>query len=100
MRETARPVAAKFMAAFQAFEVDGKQPDPLHRMFADDTELSNYTHTERGCDGALRFWEEYCAAFGVIRSRFSAVIVGDRVAALESESAGTCRPPRRSGTAG
>ena len=88
MRETARPAAEQFMAALRAFEADG-QPEPLLRLFTDDAELSNYTRTERGRDGARRFWEEYRAAFGVIRSRFAAVIAGDRGVALEWESAGT-----------
>jgi ketosteroid isomerase-like protein len=88
MSETARPAAEQFMAALQAFEAGG-QPEPLLRLFADDAELSNYTRTERGRDGARRFWQEYRATFGVIRLRFTAVIAGDGGVALEWESAGT-----------
>lgn len=88
MSEHTRPVAERFMRALQAFEADGR-PEPLVELFADDAELSNLTHAERGRDGARKFWEDYRSAFGSVRSEFTAVTVGDGGAALEWASDGT-----------
>ena len=42
--------------------------------FAEDAELANLTHSERGSDGARRFWQVYRAQFSDIRSRFSRIV--------------------------
>ena len=81
-------VAVRFMADMQAFE-RGADVGPLAELFADDAELSNLSHAEAGRGGARRFWEAYRAAFGTVRSEFTAVTVGDGRAALEWVSAGT-----------
>jgi ketosteroid isomerase-like protein len=88
MSANTRTVAERFMAALQGFEADGRV-ERLADLFADDAELSNLAHAERGRDGARRFWQQYRAAFGEILSAFRAVIVGEGGAALEWESDGT-----------
>jgi hypothetical protein len=92
----------RFIDALQALESggdeDGETLDGIAALFADGAQLSNPRTPAPldGRDGARRFWQEYRAAFGEIRSEFRSVTEtatgSDRRAVLEWESAGTLRP--------
>lgn len=83
-------MADRFAKALQETE-RSRDPAPLLALFADDCELSNLALTERGTDGARRFWETYLAQFDAIRSGFSHLIETGEQAALVWTSEGTLK---------
>lgn len=70
---------------------DAMDPEPLVALFGDRSALENAARgvARSGPDGARRFWRDYLAAFGRVRSEFSRVLEGPSSATLEWESAGT-----------
>jgi hypothetical protein len=95
----------RFIDALRALEAggaaDGEALDGIAALFSSDARLSNPRTPAplRGRDGARRFWQEYRAAFGEVRSEFRSVTESaagsDRRAVLEWESAGTLQPEDR-----
>lgn len=83
-------MADRFAKALQETEA-ARDPAPLLALFSDDCELSNLALTERGADGARRFWDTYLAQFDAIRSEFSHLIEADGQAALVWTSEGALR---------
>jgi ketosteroid isomerase-like protein len=83
-------MADTFAKALQRTE-ETRDPDPLVQLFAQDAELSNYTHRESGLEGARRFWFTYLEQFDGIRSRFRRLIEADGQAALVWTSEGTLK---------
>ena len=80
-------MADTFAKALQQAE-ESRDPGPLVRLFAEDAELSNYTHRESGAEGARRFWSLYLDQFDEIRSSFSRLIEAEGQAALVWRSEG------------
>lgn len=83
-------MADRFATALQETEAT-RDPAPLLALFAEDCELSNLALTERGADGARRFWDTYLAQFDTIRSEFSHLIESGDEAALVWASEGTLK---------
>ena len=81
-------LADRFARALRESE-EKKDPGPVAGLFADDAELANLAHEERGAGAARKFWQEYLDAFGAVRSEFSAVRQAEGWAVLEWTSEGT-----------
>jgi ketosteroid isomerase-like protein len=84
--------AQRFVDALLKLEEQG-DIEPMVALFADDAQVSNVAspHVFSGVDGARRFWTEYKATLGQVKSTFRNMIEsGDRVA-LEWETQGTAR---------
>lgn len=64
----------RFVDALHALEAPAAELDPLVAMFAPEAELASLTATERGEDGARRFWSRYRAQFADAQSEFSRII--------------------------
>ncbi|MCY1040994.1 nuclear transport factor 2 family protein [Corallococcus sp. bb12-1] len=81
--------AQRFVDALLKLEAEGDM-ESLLALFADDAQVSNVASPSvfTGIDGARRFWTEYKATLGGVKSTFRNVIEsGDRVA-LEWETQG------------
>ncbi|MEJ7810190.1 MAG: nuclear transport factor 2 family protein [Gemmatimonadaceae bacterium] len=78
-----------FIDALHALERD-RNSDAMVRLFADDAELSNATHTEpqRGAEAARHFWHGYRESFDEIASEFRNVVESEGAALLEWTSRG------------
>ncbi len=76
--------ADRFIAALRAVEDTG-QVDAMAPLHTADAEISNVamTETDRGPDGATRFWARYRESFTRVHSEFRNVIENDRAAMLE-----------------
>lgn len=80
----------RFIDALGRLEQD-REVEPLVALHAEDSDVGNVNAPERfhGPDGARRFWTEYRATFGEMRSEFrNTITTGDR-AALEWTTTGT-----------
>jgi ketosteroid isomerase-like protein len=86
--QSASPPVRDFIAALRALEEHG-DADRIAEMFTADAELLNLSHSERGTDGARRFWRAYRGQFGDIRSTFSRVVEAGPDAVLVWRSQGT-----------
>jgi ketosteroid isomerase-like protein len=80
----------RFIAALGRLEQD-RDVEPLVALHADGSDVGNVNAPERfhGPDGARRFWTEYRATFGEMRSEFRNIIATDDRAALEWTTTGT-----------
>lgn len=74
-------MAQTFAEALRRTE-ETRDPDHLVRLFAEDAELRNLAISERGTEGARRFWQTYLDQFDRVRSEFSHLIEQDGKAAL------------------
>ena len=81
----------RFVDALHALEADATELEPLAEMFAPEAHLANLTTTERGEDGARRFWLRYRAQLGDARSDFSRIIEAGDDAVLIWRTRGSLR---------
>jgi ketosteroid isomerase-like protein len=81
-----KELAHRFIDALHKIEAGGTGDiDDMTNLFAKDARLTNAAlHGKEltGPDGARKFWDEYRAAFGDVRSEFSHVIVDEHAAGL------------------
>jgi ketosteroid isomerase-like protein len=76
--------AERFMNALHELEQTGNL-DPLVEQFTQDAELRRLTGEEpaRGPEGTRKFWKEYLAALGQIRTEFKHIVEGGDTIVLE-----------------
>ena len=86
----ARETAERFIAALGKLE-EGRDVEPIVATYAEECEVGNVNVPEKfhGPEGARRFWTEYRATFGAMKSEFRNVIATDDRAALEWTTTGT-----------
>lgn len=85
-RQAGEELARRFIDALHLIE-DGAENglDEMAALFASDARLTNAALRGReleGSEGVRKFWDEYRAAFGDVRSEFSHVIVNEQAAGL------------------
>lgn len=86
-------MAQTFADALQRTE-ETRDPEPLVRLFAEDSELHNLAIGDQGLPGAQHFWQTYLDQFDDIRSEFSHMIEADGQAALVWTSKGALKGGR------
>jgi ketosteroid isomerase-like protein len=78
----------KFVAALRKSEQES-DVDDLTSLFTDDAELFRLDGEGPRRGEARKFWEQYRAQFGEVRTQFTNVVESDDEAALEWQSTGT-----------
>lgn len=86
---TDRQLTTQFTDALSELHAS-RDVEPLVELFAEDATLEKLDdeHTQRGPDGARKFWQEYRAVFEDIEATFTHTIEGGDSVALEWTSTG------------